>query len=75
MQTYTAQTEEGAPALGACPIRSRATFPTRLSVGFRFDGFSCMDDLSQAGFDVLSLDFLGFGYSYRYSLPLTRRCR
>jgi len=70
----TGKANAGAPA-GTCPIRSRANFPTRLSVCFRFDGFSWMDDLSQAGFDVLSLDFLGYGDSDRYPLPLIGRRR
>ena len=42
-----------------------ATFPSALSVGFRFDGFSWADDLTQAGFDVWSFDFIGLGESDR----------
>jgi len=42
-----------------------ATFPSALSVGFRFDGFSWSDDLMEAGFDVWSFDFIGFGGSDR----------
>lgn len=43
-----------------------ATFPSRLSVGFRFDGLSWMDDLAAAGHDVWALDFRGYGSSDRY---------
>ena len=32
-----------------------ATFPVALSIGFRFDGHSWMDDLAEAGFDVWGL--------------------
>jgi pimeloyl-ACP methyl ester carboxylesterase len=44
-----------------------ATFPSGLAAGFRFDGHSWMDDLSEAGFDVWALDFLGYGGSDRYT--------
>ena len=37
------------------------TFPSALAVGFRFDGRAWRDDLCDAGFDVWTLDFLGFG--------------
>ena len=43
-----------------------ATFPSRLSVGYEFDGRSWADDLQAAGFDVWALDFAGFGCSSRY---------
>lgn len=43
-----------------------ATFPARLAVGFRFDGWSWADDLAAAGFAVWGLDFAGFGDSERY---------
>ena len=43
-----------------------ATFPIALSIGFRFNGHSWMDDLAEAGFDVWGLDFLGYGGSDRY---------
>jgi pimeloyl-ACP methyl ester carboxylesterase len=43
-----------------------ATFPSRLSVGYAFDGRSWADDLQAAGFDVWALDFAGFGCSGRY---------
>jgi pimeloyl-ACP methyl ester carboxylesterase len=43
-----------------------ATFPSGLAAAFRFDGHSWMDDLSESGFDVWALDFLGYGGSDRY---------
>ena len=43
-----------------------ATFPSGLAAAFRFDGRSWMDDLSESGFDVWALDFLGYGGSDRY---------
>lgn len=43
-----------------------ATFPSGLSVGFKFDGCSWMDKLSAAGFDAWSFDFVGYGHSGRY---------
>jgi pimeloyl-ACP methyl ester carboxylesterase len=42
------------------------TFPSALSVGYRFaDGISWEDDLNAAGYDVWALDFEGFGASAR----------
>jgi pimeloyl-ACP methyl ester carboxylesterase len=43
-----------------------ATFPSALSVAYRFDGRSWRDALNDAGFDVWAFDFLGFGESDRY---------
>ncbi|MBN8889888.1 MAG: hypothetical protein BGP12_01975 [Rhodospirillales bacterium 70-18] len=43
-----------------------ATFPTSLSVAYRFDGRSWADAMADAGFDVFGVDFLGFGGSSRY---------
>jgi pimeloyl-ACP methyl ester carboxylesterase len=43
-----------------------ATFPSALSIAFRFDGRSWRDALCDAGFDVWALDFQGFGESDRY---------
>lgn len=43
-----------------------ATFPSALSVGYRFDGRSWEDDLVDLGFDPWSFDFLGFGRSDRF---------
>jgi pimeloyl-ACP methyl ester carboxylesterase len=43
-----------------------ATFPSALSIAYRFDGTSWRDVLNKAGFDVWGLDFHGFGQSDRY---------
>ncbi|SDR51405.1 Lysophospholipase, alpha-beta hydrolase superfamily [Paraburkholderia fungorum] len=43
-----------------------ATFPSALSVAYRFEGRSWRDALSAAGLDVWALDFLGFGGSDRF---------
>jgi pimeloyl-ACP methyl ester carboxylesterase len=43
-----------------------ATFPSALSIAYRFDGRSWRDALNEAGFDVWGLDFYGFGHSDRY---------
>ncbi len=42
-----------------------ATFPSALSVGYRFDGRSWADHLHRHGFDVWAFDFAGFGGSTR----------
>jgi pimeloyl-ACP methyl ester carboxylesterase len=42
------------------------SFPSALSVAHRFDGRSWRDELTDAGFHVWGLDFLGFGGSARY---------
>lgn len=42
-----------------------ATFPAALSVGWRMEGVSWLDDWQQAGFDAWALDFAGFGLSGR----------
>ena len=42
-----------------------ATFPSALSVGYRFDGRAWADHLHQHGFDVWAFDFIGFGGSTR----------
>ncbi len=44
-----------------------ATFPSGLAVGYRFDGWSWMDDLAAARCDVWALDFPGYGESERYA--------
>jgi pimeloyl-ACP methyl ester carboxylesterase len=44
-----------------------ATFPSALSVAYRFGSVSWRDALCRAGFDVWALDFLGFGGSDRYA--------
>lgn len=43
-----------------------ATFPSALSVAYRFDGYSWRDALCDVGFDVWGFDLLGYGYSDRY---------
>jgi pimeloyl-ACP methyl ester carboxylesterase len=43
-----------------------ATFPSAVSVMFKFDGESWADSLNAAGFDVFGLDFAGYGGSERY---------
>lgn len=43
-----------------------ATFPSALSIAYRFDGRSWRDALVDAGYAVWGLDFLGFGGSSRY---------
>jgi pimeloyl-ACP methyl ester carboxylesterase len=43
-----------------------ATFPSALSVAYRFDGKSWRDALNDVGLDVWGLDFNGFGHSDRY---------
>ncbi|MES2059033.1 MAG: alpha/beta fold hydrolase [Pseudomonadota bacterium] len=43
-----------------------STFPSALSIMFKFEGKSWADDLNDAGFDVFGLDFAGYGGSSRY---------
>ena len=43
-----------------------ATFPSALSVAYRFEGRSWMDDLVAHGFHAWAFDFAGFGGSDRY---------
>jgi pimeloyl-ACP methyl ester carboxylesterase len=43
-----------------------ASFPSALSIMFRFRGSSWADALNEAGFDVFGLDFAGYGGSERY---------
>lgn len=43
------------------------SFPSALSVGWRIDGRSWADTLSDAGFETWSLDFYGYGESDRYA--------
>ena len=42
------------------------SFPSALSIAHRFDGRSWRDELTEAGFHVWGLDFLGFGASDPY---------
>jgi pimeloyl-ACP methyl ester carboxylesterase len=46
-----------------------ATFPSALSMMFRFDGISWADVLAEAGFSVWAFDFAGFGGSQAYPDP------
>jgi pimeloyl-ACP methyl ester carboxylesterase len=43
-----------------------ATFPSALSIAYRFDGRSWRDELCDVGFSAWGLDFYGFGNSDRY---------
>jgi pimeloyl-ACP methyl ester carboxylesterase len=43
-----------------------ATFPSALSIGYRFEGRSWADHLHAQGFDVWGFDFAGFGGSPPY---------
>jgi pimeloyl-ACP methyl ester carboxylesterase len=43
-----------------------SSFPTALSFGFKMDNASWMTNLSENGFNVFALDFLGYGNSDRY---------
>ena len=45
-----------------------ATFPAALSVAYRIEGRSWMDDLHARGFDVWAIDFAGYGGSDRPAL-------
>lgn len=42
-----------------------ATFPSALSIAYRFGGYSWLDDLQARGFDVWGFDFAGYGGSDR----------
>ena len=44
-----------------------ATFPSALSIAHRFEGYAWRDALCDAGFDIWSFDFLGYGCSGRYA--------
>jgi len=43
-----------------------STFPSNLSAGYRFKGYSWKDDLVQEGFDAWLLDLAGYGKSSRF---------
>lgn len=59
------QRASGTPR-GAALYVHGATFPSALSVFFRFDGSSWADTLNAAGFDAWGFDFAGYGESARY---------
>jgi pimeloyl-ACP methyl ester carboxylesterase len=63
---FLPSTPTGFPPLRAVIYVHGATFPSALSIAFRFDGRSWRDALCEAGFDVWALDFYGFGGSGRY---------
>src|SRR5262249_3389496 len=54
------------PTRGSVLYVHGATFPSGLSIAYRFDGRSWRDALCEAGFDVWGFDFQGFGASDRY---------
>ena len=56
----------GGRARGAVLYVHGATFPSALSIAYRFNGRSWADALTEAGFDVLGLDFYGYDGSDRY---------
>ena len=56
----------GGRARGAVLYVHGATFPSALSIAYRFNGRSWADALTEAGFDVWGLDFYGYGGSDRY---------
>jgi pimeloyl-ACP methyl ester carboxylesterase len=61
-----------APSPGASVLYVHgATFPSALSLFWRFDGVSWADRLVDAGFDAWGLDFIGFGGSSR-PIEMTR---
>jgi pimeloyl-ACP methyl ester carboxylesterase len=43
-----------------------SSFPSALAFDFKMDNYSWMDHLSNNGYDVYALDFLGYGHSDRY---------
>lgn len=47
-----------------------ATFPSGLSVAYRIEGRSWMDDLRDRGFDTWAFDFAGYGGSDRLAPPV-----
>jgi len=57
-------------ARGAALYVHGATFPSALSLFFRFDGRSWADALNAAGFDAWGFDFAGYGESGRYPAML-----
>jgi alpha-beta hydrolase superfamily lysophospholipase len=77
-ETWMLPASEQHPALHLCCQRAPgatrgaalyvhgATFPSALSVFFRFDGRSWADALNDAGFDAWGFDFAGYGESQRY---------
>jgi pimeloyl-ACP methyl ester carboxylesterase len=58
--------KQAQPPRGTVLYVHGATFPSALSIAYRFEGRSWRDALSEAGFDVWGFDFYGFGASDRY---------
>ena len=63
------QRASGTPR-GAALYVHGATFPSALSLFFRFDGCSWADALNTAGIDAWGFDFAGYGESQRYPAML-----
>ncbi len=57
---------EGCSPRGIVLYVHGGTFPSALSIAYRFDGRSWRDELVDAGFHVWALDFRGFGFSDAY---------
>jgi pimeloyl-ACP methyl ester carboxylesterase len=66
LRLFLSRLATAAPVRGAVLYLHGATFPSALSIAYRFGGRSWRDTLCDAGFDVWALDFLGFGGSDRY---------
>jgi len=45
---------------------SGSSIPSSLSISFKMNNYSWMDNLLENGYDVYAIDFLGYGYSDRY---------
>ena len=43
-----------------------SSFPSALAFGFKMNNYSWMDNLTENGYDVYALDFLGYGKADRY---------
>jgi pimeloyl-ACP methyl ester carboxylesterase len=43
-----------------------SSFPSALSFGFKMNNYSWIDNISENGYDVYALDFLGYGNADRY---------
>jgi pimeloyl-ACP methyl ester carboxylesterase len=66
LRLLPAETTALSPSRRAVLYVHGATFPSALSIAYRFEGRSWRDSLCDAGFDVWGLDFYGFGHSDRY---------
>lgn len=44
-----------------------SSFPSALSFGFKMNNYSMLDSMSDSGYEVYALDFLGYGNSDRYN--------